>query len=147
MTEGDRIDIWKHVLGDLFFSSPLFGYGGGCSGYALAQFYGHIKAVHNSYLMVLCETGLLGFLPWMHFVIKAIKEAISLRKVSTVVLPSLITVMFVSMTLDAFSEKYLWSIFIYIHLISCCYAKERSSPAVAEKRTSKLVSNCVKSEP
>ena len=118
---GDRIDIWKHVVFDLFFSSPLFGYGGGCSGNALAQFYGHVKAVHNSYLMVLCETGLLGFVPWMYFIIRQIREAVSLRKFSTVLLPATIAVLIVAMTLDAFSEKYLWSIFYYIHIISFCY--------------------------
>ena len=124
--EGDRIDIWKHVIIDLFYSSPIFGYGGGCSGYALAQFYGHIKAVHNSFLLVLCEVGFLGILPWLYFIIKQFREAFKLRKYSTVILPATIAVLFISMTLDAFTEKYLWSIFIYIHIVSCCFDKENA---------------------
>ena len=118
--KGDRIDIWKHVVIDLFLWSPLFGYGGGCSGNALAQFYGHVKAVHNSYLMVLCEVGLLGFVPWMYFVIRQIKEAIRLRKHSTTLIPVTVAVMLVAMTLDALTEKYLWSVFIYGHIIGYC---------------------------
>ena len=118
--EGDRIDIWGHVIIDLFISSPLVGYGGGCSSYALAQFYGHTKAVHNSYLLVLCEVGLLGFVPWIYFIICQIKEARFLRKFSTVVFPVTIAVLLLAMTLDAFTEKYLWQIFIYIYIIWFC---------------------------
>ena len=123
--EGDRIDIWKHVVLDLFFSSPLWGYGGGCSSYALAQFYGRLKAVHNSYLMILCELGLLGFVPWMYFVMRQIKESFNLRKFSTTILPATAAVLFMAMTLDAFTEKYLWSIFVYIYIVKSCFTENK----------------------
>ena len=122
--EGDRIDIWKHIINELFFSSPLFGYGGGCSAYALSQFYGHLKAVHNSYLIVLCETGLLGFIPWMYFIIKQIRDAVLFHKNSTALLSATIAVLFIAMTLDAFTEKYFWSIFFYIYIIKYCFVEE-----------------------
>ena len=124
-TEGDRIDIWKHVFFDLFLSSPLLGYGGGCSSYALSQFYGHLKAVHNSHLLVLCEVGLLGFLPWMYFVISQIKASVYLRRFSTIILPATVAILFMSMTLDAFTEKYLWAIFVYIYIVKYSFIENK----------------------
>lgn len=113
--QGDRIDIWKHVL-ELFVRSPLIGYGGGNAGNALKEFYGYAKAVHNSYLSVLCELGLLGFIPWMIFVFKKIKSAFLLRRTNPMIFASVVAVIFMAATLDAFTEKYLWSIFIYIYI-------------------------------
>lgn len=119
--EGDRIDIWIHVIRDLFLDSPILGYGAGCSGYALVQYYGHIKAVHNSYLMVLCEMGLFGFIPWIIFCIKQIGRAVSIRNKSKALFPAMIAILFLAMTLDALTEKYLWEIFIYMHIIDYCF--------------------------
>ena len=114
--EGDRIDIWKHVLFDLFYKSPILGYGGGNAPNALKEIYGYGKAVHSSYLNVLCELGLIGFIPWMMFVFKKVKTAFKLRNINPMIFAATVSIIFMAATLDAFTEKYLWSIFIYLHL-------------------------------
>ena len=116
--EGDRIDIWKHVIFDLFPLSPIWGYGGGNASYALQSYYGYLKAVHNSFLVVLCDTGLIGFIPWSSFIISQVKQAIMLNKESIFVLPITIAILVMAFTLDAQTEKYLWATFIYIYMIN-----------------------------
>ncbi len=136
--KGDRIDIWKHVF-ELFLRSPLVGYGGGNAGNALKEFYGYAKAVHSSYFSVLCELGLLGFVPWIVFVFRKIKAAFMLRKTNPMIFAAIISVAFMAATLDAFTEKYLWSVFIYIYIYKEAEAAELAAACEGGAENDKVI--------
>ena len=123
--EGDRLDIWGHVLVDLFPGSPIWGYGAGNSGIALSMIYGHVKAVHNSYLLVLVDLGLLGFIPWIIYAWKRIRQAVRLSRWTPFPMSVMTAVFCSSFVLDAIKEKYLWNAFFYVYLCYTVLTKTR----------------------
>lgn len=126
--KGDRVDIWKNVLFKVFPDAPILGHGTGNSSVALKEYYGAVKGVHNSWLVVLGDLGLLGFVPWMLFVFGKIKQAFSLRKKSIYVLAVLAGVIIMATTLESSREKYLWNGFLYVHLYLTMYEPEPQKP-------------------
>mgnify|MGYP000725347966 CR=1 FL=1 len=65
-----RLGYWKTGL-RMAIDNPAIGVGLGCFGYAYPRYQqagvGDVKAAHNDYLQILCETGLLGFLAFCGF--------------------------------------------------------------------------------
>ena len=121
--EGDRIDIWTHVILDLFPESPIFGYGAGNASNALANFYGRVKAVHNSHLLFLAELGLLGFVPWMGYIFGKFRNAVSVKRENPFCLAVFLAVIIVSACLDAAREKYLWNTLLYVYMNYVVFVK------------------------
>ncbi len=122
--EGDRIHIWKNILFGVFPKSPLVGHGAGNAQVALAEFYGSYKSAHNSWLTMLADLGVLGFVLWMSFVFGKLKQAFTIRKKSIYALAVLVGVLFMASTLDATKEKYLWNGFLYAHMMATMYCPE-----------------------
>lgn len=115
--EGDRIDVWKNVLLEVFPKSPVWGHGTGNSAVALSEIYGRIKAVHNSWLVMLADLGILGFFPWVVFTVSCISQASGMRRRNPYVFAALLGVLIMAATLDAEREKYLWNGFLYVHMV------------------------------
>ncbi|HOV74241.1 MAG TPA: O-antigen ligase family protein [Candidatus Hydrogenedentes bacterium] len=65
-----RLGYWKTGL-RMAIDNPVIGVGLGCFGFAYPRYQqvgiGDVKAAHNDYLQILCETGLLGFLAFCGF--------------------------------------------------------------------------------
>jgi O-antigen ligase len=118
-TSGDRIDIWRNALSHQFLRSPLLGYGAGNSSYAMIDTYGHVKAIHNSYLQCLIDTGLLGFIPWATLLVRYVAYAISLHKKDSYVLAVLVSSVIMAFMLDSIMEKYLWNSYLYVYMVEC----------------------------
>lgn len=123
--EGDRIDIWKNVMLEVFPKSPIWGHGTGNAAVALKEVYGRVKAVHNSWLVILAELGILGFFPWIVFTVSRISQASALRRRDAYVFAALIGVLIMAVTLDATQEKYFWNGFFYVHMIYMVNKVER----------------------
>lgn len=61
-----RFDLWEQAI-DMWLESPVFGSG-------MSSFYDRYHgAVHNSYLQVLAETGLVGFLLYLMVIVTAVR--------------------------------------------------------------------------
>lgn len=123
--EGDRIDIWTHLLLDIFPQAPLVGHGAGNAALAMYQIYGRLKAIHNSHLLFLAELGVLGFVPWMVFVIAKVKKALAVRKENPICIAVFVAILIVSFVLDASREKYLWNMFLYAYMNYRAYEKTK----------------------
>ncbi len=56
-----RLDMWERALEVLFEPSPLTGSGlGACQALFYSGFYGEMKVVHNEFVRLLCDVGLIG---------------------------------------------------------------------------------------
>ena len=119
--EGDRIDIWKNTIFNVFPRSPICGHGAGNSSIVLADYYGRVKAVHSSWFTMLGDLGFVGFVLWMSLVMGKTKEAYAMRKSNMYPWAILIVVLIMASTLDAVLEKYLWNAFLYVHMINTTY--------------------------
>ncbi len=123
--EGDRIHIWTRFLWDVFPQSPIWGVGAGNSPYAMEPIYGKIKAMHNTHLVFLADFGLIGFVPWMLYLFRKFKSALAVRKINPYCLAVFLSVLFISATLDAAKEKYLWNALLYAYMNYSCFVMYR----------------------
>jgi O-antigen ligase len=64
---GGRFEVWGNAL-ELFYKKPLFGYGIFSFVDLSNNVYGIAKYAHNTYLEVLVETGLVGFVIFLFFI-------------------------------------------------------------------------------
>lgn len=78
-----RIEIWKNGL-DLWSRQPILGIGSGAFPRAVVPIYGRIRAMHNSYVSVLVETGLIGFTLFVSILATALYKIRSLPRFETV---------------------------------------------------------------
>ncbi|MCR4621555.1 MAG: O-antigen ligase family protein [Clostridiales bacterium] len=106
--EGQRGAIWKHVFYDLIPNTPPWGIGAGCGPVALKSIYGKLKGVHNTYLNMLLEFGILG-LPiffWMLFSLLR-DEYKNKRYLEAALLISICSIIFF---LDSYAKKFFWNV-------------------------------------
>ncbi len=117
LTEGDRIDIWKNAITEVFPKSPIFGVGIGNSPVAMKEVYVKLKALHSTWLVPLIDVGIVGFVLWIAFVIPKIKLSFKLRAQTVYPFAVMLAAVIMATTLDSQKEKYLWNAFLYAHMI------------------------------
>lgn len=102
-----RLRLWRTALQD-WWNAPLLGNG---LGYA---YYAHQKATHNTYLQVLSETGIIGFILASVFVIPMLKKAFK-RDVPLfcVLIGILVQIAF----LDAMDNRCLWILMGWVAML------------------------------
>lgn len=113
--DGARFDIWGVVWERVLPITPPWGQGSGVAPYLLQDWFGETKGVHNTFLTLLVEYGLLG-LPIVLFFIWALLR--TARRESVFVLGALVAILVISFFLDSYAKKFLWNIFMYVALAS-----------------------------
>ena len=113
--DGARADIWGVVWENVLPATAPWGYGSGMAPYVLQDWFGQPKGVHNTYLTLLVEYGILG-LPLVLVMIWALLK--TARRESVVVLGCLVTLLVISFFLDAYAKKFLWNILMYVAIAS-----------------------------
>lgn len=114
--DNGRLALWLRVL-SIFWEAPVFGRG---LGYWYNT-YGY--AVHNTYLQVLCGTGLVGFILACVAVFYMLNKA---RKADKILFCMLAGALVQSMFLDALDNRCLWIILSWIAMLPSgkrCIAK------------------------
>ncbi len=95
-----RFEKWR-IAWDYYSRHPLFGCGWG--GYVIQDH----RAIHNTYLTLLCDTGLVGFtlyiIPIAWIFIRGV------QKKSLLSLIILVTGAFPALTVDSINKRYLWN--------------------------------------
>ena len=108
--EGDdngRYVLWERAF-SVFYGSPLLGNGLG----HMVSTYG--KATHNTYLQLLCETGLIGSILFISAILVIIKKLRSYDKVYLILfLCMLLQVAF----LDALDNRCFWIVICWMNLL------------------------------
>lgn len=104
--DNGRFGLWRRAI-DVFSYHPLFGVGHG-GYYRLTG-----MATHNTYLAILCETGLVGSLCFLIFLFAVLKKVWRLNKGWFFLLIAVLIQVFF---LDATANRCLWSILAWFAL-------------------------------
>lgn len=97
-----RASIWAEAW-ELIKQRPLFGWGWG-------GYYVGTGIVHNTYLTMLCDTGLVGFILFMVPIGKLLKKLT--KKKYQLALVILITGVFPAISIDSINKRYFWNAII-----------------------------------
>lgn len=117
LTQGSgRVDIWFNAM-ELFFAKPFVGWGGFSFRDVNEIYFGDARFAHNTYIEVLVESGLVGFILFLFFLFLILRRAIqvSLDSRFLFVLPALLS-FFVSLL---FLSLYINQLFVlYLSLLN-----------------------------
>ncbi|MCQ2440628.1 MAG: O-antigen ligase family protein, partial [Clostridia bacterium] len=109
----NRYSIWESAL-KLIPDRLLFGYGTGNFLTAIKKVYYRSCASHNLYLLLLVETGIIGFLIFITFLLYLLNKLRKNKQYSSYAM--LIGILTISLTLDTLPYKYFWVGLIYAEL-------------------------------
>lgn len=118
-----RLVIWERALSSLQGIELLFGYGAGSSqtiiGNALSN--GKDMAIHNHYIAMLVEFGIIGFIFINMPILKMTKKMWKNDKYMAI---SFIAILLMAFFLDVVTTKFFWSAMILVSVCcSCCDGK------------------------
>lgn len=109
-----RTYIWEIVIRDILPKTGFFGLGPGCVSVSLTSYFGRSRGVHNTYLNMLGEFGILGLPAFLLMIASVIRRSYK-RKfyVGVAMLIGICTTIFF---LDAYAKKFFWNIVMLIFI-------------------------------
>ena len=113
-TGSGRTGVWEILFKNVVPNMGIFGLGPGCVPIKLFTYYGRLKGVHNTYLNMLCEFGILGLPAFLLMIVSVIKRSF-MRKFylgAALLIGICITIFF----LDAYAKKFFWNIVMLIFI-------------------------------
>jgi len=111
---GTRSVIWKHIVFDVLPHLPFYGVGAGNAPNTLYQWYFYQKGVHNIYLNMCVEFGVLGIPIFLLFLGVLFFRNLQRRDFFRVAV--LVLYLVIAFFLDAFIKKYFWNGLIYVSI-------------------------------
>ena len=112
-----RFDLWKQSI-DQWSKKPFLGHGLG----GMFRIIG--KASHNTYLQILSETGLVGLLLFVPFLLIQLGRAFRCDKDMFVVM---VGMLFQILFLDALDSRCVWVVLIWVSMLPKRYSKEEEN--------------------
>lgn len=106
----NRYTIWEHAL-ELFQKRMFFGYGCGNFMNSMATVY-RSSASHNLYILLLTEGGIIGFIPFLLFIVSHIRRTVKTQ--NYIALGLLAAALVMGLSLDSITYKYFWFTLIYV---------------------------------
>ncbi len=105
--EGNRVVLWGRCFTELVPNMPLWGWGSGNNTTKLSEIFGQTKGVHNTYISLLLEYGILGLPLFIWFIAAILRRLYKRNGVceTALVLALLVVIIF----LDAYAKKFLWN--------------------------------------
>ncbi len=111
-TGSGRTEIWEITIREIVPENILIGVGAGCAPVALIEFFGYFKGVHNIYLNMLCEYGLLGLPFFLIMLFYKWREQYRLKQYVEAAL--LVSICAVAFFLDAYPKKFFWNVLMIL---------------------------------
>lgn len=108
----NRTAFWKLAFTEIFPKHPVLGVGAGCTPLWLGRFYSTNRGMHNTYINMLCEYGVLG-LPiflWMLWSLFYEKK----KQGKLIELALLTGICVIVFFLDAYPKKYFWNVLMLL---------------------------------
>ena len=93
----------------------ILGLGPGCVSNKLVSYYGFAKGIHNTYLNMLCEFGILGLPAFLLMIVSILVR--SHKRKFYIGMAMLLGICTTILFLDAYAKKFFWNIImlIFIH--------------------------------
>lgn len=133
---GNRLTIWKSML-DEFDAQWIIGHGVGSTITFFRILTGKFQGVHNTFLLVLYEVGILGFVFWTFPYISMLRYNILKR--NYVMVGILIASLSCSFFLDSLNLRYIWNALILC--IMKCNLESHYTQISEETRLCKYIKN------
>ena len=105
-SDNGRLDLWKQSF-LYFLNSPLLGNG---LGYMVSE-YG--KATHNTYIQLLCETGIIGFSLFISVILTTLKKIRNYKIYLVLFITLLLQIAF----LDALDNRCFWIVMCWLNML------------------------------
>lgn len=106
-----RTNIWLNAIKYVVPTMMPWGFGTGNSPAAMSSVAGYYQGVHNTYISMFLEFGILGLPVFLSFLIRMLKRFFQSRE--TVGMAALSGMMVVMMFLDTYKTKYMWLVIMY----------------------------------
>jgi O-antigen ligase len=110
-SEMTRSFIWQRVIGEVIPSMPVYGVGAGNAPDTVVPWYIERRGIHNLYLNMVVEYGLLGIPGLLVFIGTLIGR--NKRRNDFFRVSALIAILVIAFFLDAFIKKYFWNSMMY----------------------------------
>ena len=110
-----RTDVWEILFRDIYPNMGIFGLGAGCVSVKMTAYYGFAKGIHNTYLNMIGEFGIVGLPAFLLMIVSIIKRNYKHKFYIGVAL--LLGICTTILFLDAYQKKFFWNIImlIFIH--------------------------------
>lgn len=111
-SEHNRVAFWKLGITKIFPQNPILGVGAGCTPVRMIRVYGSYRGMHNTYINMLCEFGILG-LPvflWMLWNLFLTKK----REGNSLEMALLVGMCLIVFFLDAYAKKFFWNVIMLL---------------------------------
>lgn len=106
--EENRVAFWKLGITEIFPKRPLLGVGAGCVPIWLGKFFSTNRAMHNTYINMLCEYGMVGIPAFLRMLYALfIKKKREENPAEIALLAGICVIIFF---LDAYPKKFFWNI-------------------------------------
>ena len=110
-----RTGVWEILFSDIIPNMGILGLGPGCVSNKLVSYYGFAKGIHNTYLNMLCEFGILGLPAFLLMIVSILVR--SHKRKFYIGMAMLLGICTTILFLDAYAKKFFWNIImlIFIH--------------------------------
>jgi O-antigen ligase len=108
---GGRTEIWDYIFLKIIPEFNIWGYGSGTSSVLTKDYFGYAKGIHNTYLLIFLEFGVIGLIIFFIFlwkILERIKKENNYAK-----LCSFIAILIIIFFLDSYFKKYFWNILMF----------------------------------
>lgn len=121
LTGSGRTEIWQTFIQNVMPRMGLFGLGAGCASVSLVSFFGSARGVHNTYLNMIGEFGILGIPAFLFMIGFALRESLKEKYyLGASMLLGMCTIIFF---LDSYPKKFFWNVLILITIHAISYRR------------------------
>lgn len=108
----NRVAFWRTAFTEIFPKHPLLGVGSGCTPLWLGKFFSYNRGMHNTYINMLCEYGVLGLPVFLRMLYGLFMEKKRQGNAGEIALLACICV--IIFFLDAYPKKYFWNVIMLL---------------------------------
>ena len=152
--EFGRIQIWKRAY-QLILENPLTGVGANCFPMALGYLRQELsliprwQAAHNSYIQIITETGLIGFIIFISLIIASLRNFLWIKKIKTTTkgvselktIGGLLYLGFIVHAITAFFLSQGYSMFFTLFFALSAVLKRLAEAYSVENKTQEIIKN------
>ena len=124
-----RVAIWTYCIEEVIPQMEWYGLGTGVPPYIIGGHFGYIyRGIHNTYLAMYMEYGILGLPVFLFFLLKIYKDRKCSRDIRSIAI--LVSTCIIIFFLESYSRTYFWIILVYITMVSGVKVRNREDKLI-----------------